>query len=92
MPSPKLIASLHAGVMTLSLNRPDKLNAIDNDVARALLQALQAALQPEITRRFKRVLNEIGAASFSRAIELENEAQRALSDQVALQGRPQGPG
>jgi 2-(1,2-epoxy-1,2-dihydrophenyl)acetyl-CoA isomerase len=43
MSSPKLISSTHAGVMTLSLNRPDKLNAIDNDMARALLQALQAA-------------------------------------------------
>lgn len=37
-----------------------------------------AALAPEVTGRFKRVLNEIGLASFERAITLENEAQRSL--------------
>lgn len=37
-----------------------------------------AALEPEVARRYKRVLNEIGLDSFNRAIELENEAQRAL--------------
>jgi 2-(1,2-epoxy-1,2-dihydrophenyl)acetyl-CoA isomerase len=31
------------GVLTLTLNRPHKLNAIDNDMARALLAALHAA-------------------------------------------------
>jgi enoyl-CoA hydratase/carnithine racemase len=66
---------------------PDALEAETQRIAEKL-----AALQPEITRRFKRVLNEIGASSFSRAIELENEAQRALSDEVAAQGWPQGPG
>ncbi len=37
-----------------------------------------AALAPEVARRFKKVLNEIGLASFERAITLENEAQRSL--------------
>lgn len=37
-----------------------------------------AALQPEVVSRFKRVLNDVGLSGFARAIELENEAQRAL--------------
>lgn len=37
-----------------------------------------AALQPGLAGRFKKVLNQIGLASFTRAIELENEAMRAL--------------
>lgn len=39
-----------------------------------------ASLQPEVASRFKRVLNEIGLPRFDRAIELENEAQRALQE------------
>ena len=38
-----LLQSAQGGVLTLSLNRPDKLNAIDNELARALLEALTAA-------------------------------------------------
>ena len=41
-----------------------------------------ASLEPEVVSRFKRVLNDIGLSSFAQAIELENEAQRALSDRV----------
>ena len=37
-----------------------------------------ASLRPEVASRFKRVFNEIGLGPFERAIELENEAQRAL--------------
>lgn len=37
-----------------------------------------ASLRPEVARRFKRVFNEVGLGHFDRAIELENEAQRAL--------------
>lgn len=43
MTSPKLMASVQDGVLTLTLNRPEKLNAIDNDVSRDLLSALAAA-------------------------------------------------
>lgn len=43
MAPPKLISSLHDGVLALSLNRPEKLNAIDNDLSRALLDAFDAA-------------------------------------------------
>ncbi len=39
----KLLSEICDGVLTLSLNRPDKLNAIDNELARELLAALEAA-------------------------------------------------
>lgn len=49
MSPPSLLSTVHDGVLTLTLNRPDKLNAIDNDLARALLAALaQAAADPAI--------------------------------------------
>lgn len=50
MTNPKLITHTHDGVMTLSLNRPDKLNAIDNDVARALLAAISTAAHDPAVR------------------------------------------
>ncbi|MBW8317301.1 MAG: enoyl-CoA hydratase/isomerase family protein, partial [Hydrogenophaga sp.] len=43
MPSPQLLLESDAGVLTLTLNRSDKLNAIDNGLAQALLEALDAA-------------------------------------------------
>lgn len=43
MPEPTLLAALDEGVLTLTLNRPAKLNAIDHTLAAALLDALQAA-------------------------------------------------
>jgi len=43
MSPPKLLVDSRDGVMTLSLNRPDKLNAIDNELARSLLDALDTA-------------------------------------------------
>jgi 2-(1,2-epoxy-1,2-dihydrophenyl)acetyl-CoA isomerase len=39
----KLIMGVQDGVLTLSLNRPEKLNAIDDDLARDLLSALATA-------------------------------------------------
>lgn len=50
MITPKLLCHLHSGVMTLTLNRPDKLNAIDNDLSHQLLQALRAAEQDASVR------------------------------------------
>ena len=50
MTTPKLLTHTHDGVMTLSLNRPDKLNAIDNDVARALLAAISTAAHDPAVR------------------------------------------
>lgn len=41
--APTLLATTHAGVLTLTLHRPDKLNAINNPLAEALLAALRAA-------------------------------------------------
>ena len=40
MPESKLLTDTRDGVLTLTLNRPEKLNAIDNDLAESLLQAL----------------------------------------------------
>ncbi|TXT33605.1 MAG: hypothetical protein FD135_5461 [Comamonadaceae bacterium] len=42
MPEPKLLTDITDGVLTLTLNRPDKLNAIDNELANRLLCALEA--------------------------------------------------
>lgn len=53
---------------------PDELESESRRVAEKM-----AALQPEVASRFKRVLNEVGLANFSRAVELENEAQRAIA-------------
>lgn len=43
MTEARLLTDLRDGVLTLTLNRPDKRNAIDNDMARALLHELQGA-------------------------------------------------
>jgi 2-(1,2-epoxy-1,2-dihydrophenyl)acetyl-CoA isomerase len=43
MTSPNLLIDTRDGIMTVSLNRPDKLNAIDNDLARALLEVIALA-------------------------------------------------
>lgn len=43
MHEPKLLIEREEGVLTLVLNRPDKLNAIDNELATALLDALGSA-------------------------------------------------
>ncbi len=43
MMEPTLLSTLDKGVLTLTLNRPAKLNAIDNMLAAALLEELQAA-------------------------------------------------
>lgn len=51
MVEPKLLSMLGDGVLTLTLtlNRPAKLNAIDNDLAASLLDALRAAADdPEV--------------------------------------------
>ena len=49
MVEPTLLSTLDKGVLTLTLNRPAKLNAIDNILAAALLEELQAAANnPEV--------------------------------------------
>jgi 2-(1,2-epoxy-1,2-dihydrophenyl)acetyl-CoA isomerase len=39
----KILVDLRDGIMTVTLNRPDKLNAIDNEMARELLDAISQA-------------------------------------------------
>jgi len=43
MSSGKVLLELRDGIMTATLHRPDKLNAIDNDMARELLHAIGMA-------------------------------------------------
>lgn len=50
MSTTSLLSSLHDGVLTLTLNRPARLNAIDNDLAQALLDALDSAAQDDAVR------------------------------------------
>lgn len=53
----------------------------DGDLETASMEtaARLAALAPEVAGHFKRVLNHVGLSAFEGAIELENEAQRALA-------------
>jgi 2-(1,2-epoxy-1,2-dihydrophenyl)acetyl-CoA isomerase len=67
-------AQAHAWGLVWRVVEPDELESEVRRVAGKL-----AALQPEVASRFKRVLNEVGLAHFSRAVELENEAQRAIA-------------
>jgi len=53
MNAPVLLTDLRHGVLTLSLNRPDKLNAIDNPLARALLAALNEAVHDDTVRAIR---------------------------------------
>ena len=50
MAPPTLRVEVVQGLATLTLNRPDKLNAIDNPLARALLAALAAAASDDSVR------------------------------------------
>jgi 2-(1,2-epoxy-1,2-dihydrophenyl)acetyl-CoA isomerase len=50
MTNPKLLIESADGIMTVSLNRPDKLNAIDNELARALLAAIDQASRDDAVR------------------------------------------
>lgn len=52
---------------------PEALETVSLETAKRL-----ASLPPEAARRFKRVFNQVGLANFDRAVQLENEAQRAL--------------
>lgn len=53
MPETKLLTDLRDGVLTLTLNCPEKLNAIDNDMARSLLQALKAGAIDQTVRAIR---------------------------------------
>ncbi|MGM9424676.1 enoyl-CoA hydratase/isomerase family protein [Hydrogenophaga sp. MI9] len=87
MPStPKLLLESQAGVLTLTLNRPDKLNAIDNEMAEALLDALgMAATDPAVRairlRGHGRAFcagRDVGAAPTDKDLELVQAVSRAI--------------
>jgi 2-(1,2-epoxy-1,2-dihydrophenyl)acetyl-CoA isomerase len=46
----KILVGIRDGIMTVTLNRPEKLNAIDNALARELLDALAEAARDEQVR------------------------------------------
>jgi 2-(1,2-epoxy-1,2-dihydrophenyl)acetyl-CoA isomerase len=50
----------------------------DLEVTATSLCGRLAKLQPDVIVRYKKVLNEIGLPHFQRAVEAENQAQRAL--------------
>jgi 2-(1,2-epoxy-1,2-dihydrophenyl)acetyl-CoA isomerase len=53
MAEPKLLTDARDGILTLTLNRPDKLNAIDNELATDLLRALDAAGTDDTVRAIR---------------------------------------
>lgn len=53
MTSPKLLLERNDGVLTLVLNRPGKLNAIDNELAESLRQAMDSAALDPLVRAIR---------------------------------------
>jgi len=86
MPSPQLLLESDAGVLTLTLNRPDKLNAIDNELAEALLEALNAAATDPSVRAIRLLGKgrafcagrDVGAAPTDKDLELVQAVSRAI--------------
>ena len=50
MATPKVLLDLRDGILTATLNRPEKLNAIDNEMASELLAAIASAARDEAVR------------------------------------------
>lgn len=75
-----------SGVLTLTLNRPDKLNAIDNPLAEALLDALNAAATDPAVRAIRLRGNgrafcagrDVSAAPTDKDLELVQAVSRAI--------------
>src|SRR5262245_44753883 len=86
MPQPTLLADVNDGVMTLTLNRPDKLNAIDNGLAQALLDAFGAAATDDAVRAVRVRGNgrafcagrDVSAAPTERDLELVQAVASAI--------------
>jgi 2-(1,2-epoxy-1,2-dihydrophenyl)acetyl-CoA isomerase len=74
-------AQAHAWGLVWRVVAPDQLEMESRRVAEQI-----AALRPEVVSQYKRVLNAVGLPSFSRAIELESGAQRAIAGQTAPRG------
>lgn len=78
MSESKLLTRQDAGVLTLVLNRPVKLNAIDNDMASRLLEALAAAAAAPSVRAIRLMGNgrafcagrDVSAAPTEKDLEL----------------------
>ncbi len=81
-----LLHTTDAGVLTLTLNRPEKLNAIDNPMAEALLDALNAAATDPAVRAIRLRGNgrafcagrDVSAAPTERDLELVQAVSRAI--------------
>lgn len=71
------------GVLTLTLNRPHKRNAINNDLARALRAALQQADTDAATRAVLLCGNGLAFCAGRDVSELPSEADLELTQQVA---------
>lgn len=83
---PSLISTQADGILTLSLNRPDKLNAIDNDLAERLLDALKRAaadasvrvIRPMGQGRAFCAGRDVSALPTDRDLELVQAVSRAI--------------
>ena len=78
-----LQSELQAGVLTLTLNRPEKRNAINNDLARALLAALQHAEADTAVRCVVLRGNGLAFCAGRDVSEAPTEDDLVLTQQVA---------
>lgn len=86
MNEPTLLTELHEGVLTLSLNRPDKLNAINNPLALGLLGALNQGAADKGVRAIRlrgrgmsfRAGRDVGAPPTERDLELVQSVADAM--------------
>jgi enoyl-CoA hydratase/carnithine racemase len=86
MPATPLLLERDGGVLTLTLNRPDKLNAIDNPLAEALLDALRSAATDPTVRAIRlrghgRAFcagRDVSAPPTDRDLELVQAVSRAI--------------
>ncbi len=100
MANTHVLSELEEGILTLTINRPDKLNALNRDVILALSEALdQAAQRPEVRaiiltgsgeKAFVAGADIAEFAGFSKeeGARLASEGQRLLFDKVAYFPRP----
>ncbi len=86
MNADKILVNVSDGVMTVTLNRPEKLNAIDNDLAEQLLGAIETASRHEDVRvmllrgsgRAFCAGRDVGAPPTDRDLELVQAVSKAL--------------
>lgn len=88
----KVTLSASDGIASVTLNRPEKLNAIDNELAQQLLDAIDAANRDEeirviLVRGAGRAFcagRDVGAAPTDRDLELTQAVARALVETPKL--------